>query len=52
MAKINWMKIAGVVLPIAGAVVAGATNWLDEKKLDDKIAKKVAEAAQKTTEES
>lgn len=41
---INWMKIGGVVLTIAGAVVSIGTKVMDDKKLDDTISKKVAEA--------
>lgn len=40
----NWMKIAGVGLTIAGALVSVGTKVMDDKKMDDTIAKKVAEA--------
>lgn len=41
------MKIASIVLPIAGAAIGLATNFVDDKKLDDKVAQKVAEAITK-----
>lgn len=40
----KFLKIASIVLPIAGAALGLATNFVDDKKLDDKVAKKVAEA--------
>lgn len=42
--KQNVIKIAGIVLPIIGAALSLATNWFEDKKLDDKVAEKVAEA--------
>lgn len=42
--KPNWMKIGGVLLTIAGAVVSVGTKVMDDKKLDETISKKVAEA--------
>jgi hypothetical protein len=42
--KPNWMKIGGIVLTIAGGVVSVCTKVMDDKKLDDTISKKVAEA--------
>lgn len=42
--KPNVIKIAGIVLPIIGAGLSLATNWFEDKKLDDKVAEKVAEA--------
>jgi hypothetical protein len=42
--KPNVIKIACVVLPIIGACLSLATNWFEDKKLDDKVAEKVAEA--------
>ena len=42
--KPNVMKIASIVLPIVGAGLSLATNWFEDKKLDDKIAEKVTEA--------
>ena len=41
------MKIAGIALTIVGAGVSLATNVLEEKKLDAKVAEKVAEALAK-----
>lgn len=40
----NLIKIAGIVLPLVGAGLSLATGWLEDKKLDDKVAEKVAEA--------
>lgn len=48
----NWMKVAGVVLPILGAGVSLLTNIVDDKKLDEKVANTVADALKKQTEES
>lgn len=42
--KPNVIKIAGIVLPIIGAGLSLATSWFEDKKLDDKVAEKVAEA--------
>lgn len=42
--KPNVMKIAGIVLPIVGAGLSMLTGWLEDKKLDDKIAEKISEA--------
>jgi len=42
--KINVIKIAGIVLPLLGAGLTFATNLVEDKKLDDKIAEKVSEA--------
>lgn len=50
MAKVNLMKIAGVALPLLGAGLSLATSWLEDKKLDDKITEKVAEAVIKSTD--
>lgn len=50
MKKPNLMKVASVVVPIIGAGISLATNWLDEKKLDDKVSEKVAEALSKAVE--
>jgi hypothetical protein len=38
------LKIASIALSIGGAVIAVATNIIDDKKLDDKVAEKVAKA--------
>lgn len=48
--KPNWMKVVGVVLPLAGAAVSVATSWMDDRKLDDKVAKKVEEALAKNNQ--
>lgn len=50
--KLNLMKIASVVVPIIGVGVSLATNWLEDKKLDDKITDKVTEALQNQVKES
>lgn len=50
--KPNWMKIAGVVLPIVGAGVSLLTSALDDKKLDEKVANSVAEALKNQAKES
>lgn len=50
--KPNWTKVASIALPIIGAGVSLATNWLDDKKLDETVAKKVAEALQNQAKES
>lgn len=38
------IKVASAVLTAAGVGVSLATSWLEDKKLDNKIAEKVAEA--------
>ena len=50
--KPNLMKVAGVVLPILGAGLSLATSWLEDKKLDDKIAEKVIKAVSEQTKGS
>jgi hypothetical protein len=50
--KPNFMKIAGIVLPIVGAGLSLATNWLDDKKLDEKVTEKVAKALSEGAKES
>lgn len=50
--KLNWKQVASVVIPVAGAAVSLAANWLDDKKLDDKVAEKVADALKSMAEES
>ena len=50
MKKINIVKIAGIALPVIGAVLSLATNWVEDKKLDDKITEKVSEALSKSKE--
>lgn len=42
--NINWGKIVKVVVPVASVAVTAATSYLSNKELDDKVAKKVAEA--------
>jgi hypothetical protein len=48
--KSKVMKVVGVVLPILGAGVSVASSWFDNKKLDDTITEKVAEAISKANE--
>lgn len=49
--KSKVMKVVGgIVLPILGAGVSLASNWFDNKKLDETITEKVAEAISKATE--
>ena len=50
MKKLDIVKVAGVALPIIGAVLSLATNWVEDKKLDDKITEKVTEALSKPKE--
>ena len=38
------VKIIGIAASTVGVVASIATNWANEKKLDDKISDKVAEA--------
>ena len=42
--KLNWMKIGGIGLTIAGMLVSVGTKVMDDKKLEETINKKVAEA--------
>lgn len=41
------MKVASVIVSVASMVLPIATNYFDNKKLDEKIAKAVAEAVAK-----
>ena len=50
--KLDVKKIAGVVLPVIGAAVSIATGLLEKQKLDETVAKKVAEALANQTKES
>lgn len=50
--KLNWTKVAGVALTLVGAGVSVASGLLEDKKLDNKVAEKVAEALTKTEKES
>lgn len=50
--KPNWKKVVGVVVPLASAAVSVAANWWENKKLDDTITEKVAEALKSKAEES
>ena len=42
--NIKVIKIIGVAASIVGATASVVANWAGEKKLDNKIAEKVAEA--------
>lgn len=42
--NLNWGKIVKVVVPVASVAVTAATSYLSNKELDEKVAKKVAEA--------
>lgn len=43
------LKIVGVAVTVAGAALSVASSLIDEKKLDGKVAEKVAEALAKTS---
>ena len=47
MQKDKLIKIGGIVLTLAGAGISVATSELEDKKLDAKVAEKVAEALTK-----
>ena len=42
--NINWGKIVKVIVPVASVALTATTSYLSNKELDDKVAKKVAEA--------
>lgn len=44
------LKAVKVIVPIASVGVTLAANFLSNKELDDKVAKKVSEALAKSTE--
>ena len=46
---INWIKLGGVALTLLGAGVSVANGVLEDKKLDDKVTEKVAEALTKSS---
>lgn len=46
------LKIAKVVVPVISVGVALATNYLSNKELDEKVAKKVSETLDKVNEEA
>lgn len=50
--KVDVKKVLGIVLPIVGAGLSLATAWVDDKKLDDKLTEKVAQALEAQTKES
>ena len=47
----NVLKIVKVVVAVAGVGVTLASNYLADKELDDKVAKKVGEALTKLSGE-
>ena len=47
MQKDKLIKIGGIVLTLAGAGISLATSKLEDKKVDAKVAEKVAEALEK-----
>lgn len=49
--KEKVLKVAKLVVPVASIGVTLAANYLSNKELDDKVAKKVSEALAKTVEE-
>lgn len=42
--------VGGVVVPLLGAGISLAASWFEDKKLDDKITTKVAEALTSVSE--
>lgn len=46
------MKVVKIVVPVVGLAVSLATNYLNNKELDEKIAKGVEEALANTAKES
>ena len=50
--NINLKKVASIVIPILGAGISLASNWLDDKKLDEKVAEEVAKAFANKARES
>ena len=50
--KFNLMKVASIIVPIVGAGIGLASNWLEDKKLEDKVGEKVAEALAKSNEKN
>ena len=50
--KPNIMKVASIALPIIGAGLSLATNWFEDKKLDEKIGEKLSEALKNQAKES
>lgn len=44
------LKVVKVIVPVVGAAVTLATSYLSNKELDEKVAKKVAEALESKSE--
>ena len=44
------IKIIGIVATIGGMAASLATDWVNDKKMDEKIAEKVTEILKNTTE--
>ena len=51
MMALNWTKLAGIALTLIGAGVSVANGVLEDKKLDNKVTEKVAEALTKSSNE-
>ena len=49
--KPNVMKVLGIVLPLAGAGLSLATDWMEDKKLDEKVTEKLSEILTDSTEQ-
>jgi len=52
MAKVNWLKVGGIVLSIAGAGVSLLNDVVADKKLDEKVTNTVTEALKNQAKES
>ena len=46
----NLLTALKVVVPVAGLALTAATNYLNNKEFDEKVAKKVTEALANVTE--
>ena len=46
--KPNGLKVASIIVTVAGAGLSVLGSMLDDKKLDDKVAKAVSETLTKT----
>lgn len=42
--KVNWIKILGMAATIIGMGATLLTDWVNDQKMDEKIAEKVFEA--------
>lgn len=48
----KWIKVMGIAASAVGVVATIATNWVNEKNLDNKITDKVAEAIANISEKN